>query len=92
MIRRCFKSAAARLGVPLQRLVRAYWLRIYTAHALQGVVSNPELLAWAKEQATQHSNGDVPDNLAKLAVIYAKETLSRTEKWGADRSNAELSR
>lgn len=48
-------------------------------HALGGMLANPEWMAWAKEQASMPSNGDVPAQFARIAVKYAERVIDEIE-------------
>jgi len=45
--------------------------------ALAGMMANPEWMRYAKEEASEPGRGDVPDQFAKISVLYAERTYGR---------------
>jgi hypothetical protein len=48
--------------------------------ALGGMLANPYWMNYAKKNASEPSNGDVPDHFARIAAIYAQRTLDELIK------------
>jgi len=52
--------------------------------ALGGMMANDTWMTFAKEQAREPGNGDVPDTFARIAALYAERTLAALEERDAD--------
>lgn len=47
------------------------------AESLNGMLSNPEWMIVAKKDAGKPDRGDIPEQFARLACIYAERTLDK---------------
>lgn len=87
-----FQSLKAAWRGSLKRMVRGIGLRWVAGRALGGMMSNPEWMKFAKEEASQEGRGDVPHQFAVIAVKYAERTLDLIEEGEADASNVQAHR
>jgi len=74
----------------LRRVVRVISMRWLAGQALGGMMSNPEWMKFAKEEASEEGRGDVPHQFAYIAVKYAERTIDLIEEGETDDSNQKV--
>lgn len=71
------------LAISLHRLVRALAVRFAAGQALSGMMANPAWHKWAEESVINGGaggNGDMGDQYARIAALYAEKTISEIER------------